>query len=87
MGMRDRTIANVNDCIAALGGPRRAAQFMRVGQSQVSNMLREGHITSGHHLRVYFRLINEGYSVDTVGVFGVGIDGKIERDDVGAFAD
>lgn len=75
--MKDRLISNVHDCISALGGPREAARFMRVGQSQISNMLRDGHITSGHHLRVFFRLTEEGYSVDPVGVFGVQIDGRI----------
>lgn len=70
-------ITNVQECIRALGGPSEAARFLRVGNSQISNMLRDGHITSGHHLRVYFRLLSEGFQVDTVGVFGVEIDGEI----------
>ena len=75
MGMSER-IDSVRACIKALGGPKKAAQFMRVGPTQISNMLRDGAITSGHHMKVYFRLKNAGFELDPAAVFGLDEDGE-----------
>ena len=72
------TITSVSEVIDALGGTSRAAGFMKVGSSAVSNMLNRNVIPSAYHLRVYLRLTDLGYDVDVVAVFGYALPPAIE---------
>lgn len=72
-----KRIDTVQQCIAALGGPDKAAKFMRVGPTQISNMKKDGYITSAHHMRVYFFLESRGYDINTLNVFGIDRSGMI----------
>jgi hypothetical protein len=80
ISLMTRKIDSIERCIDALGGRRAAAAFLRVGYTQVSNMICDGHVTSGHHLRVYLRLKSMGCDVDIPAVFGVDDDGVVPSD-------
>lgn len=60
----NKKLASVRDVIAALGGTGKAADFLEVGPSAVSNMLFDDEIRRAYHNRIRVRLEASGYEID-----------------------
>lgn len=64
-------IRTVDDLVEALGGDTAVAHWLRITQGAVANWKQRGEIPGGWHLRLYARLLAEGWEVDTAAVFGL----------------
>ena len=57
-------VTTVRAVVKALGGTGKAADFLEIVPSAVSNMLKYGEIPRSYHLRIKERLEAWGYEVD-----------------------
>ena len=69
-------MTTTKEVVAALGGPRRTAEWAGVSVPQIYNWLADGAIPRTHHLATYLALTQRGYRVDTAVLFGVDEDGN-----------
>jgi hypothetical protein len=65
-----RTIRTVDDVVDALGGDTEIARWLKITPAGVNHWKTRGEIPGGWHLRVYVRLLDEGFDCDPV-VFGL----------------
>ena len=68
-----KRLRSAREVVEALGGTTEAAKFLRVGPSQVSNMLKRG-IPPNHHKRIELYLDHLGYEIDHERVFGYSLE-------------
>lgn len=65
-----RIIRTVDDVVDALGGDTEIARWLRITPAGVNHWKTRGEIPGGWHMRIYVRLLDEGYDCDPI-VFGL----------------
>lgn len=63
-------ISTVDDVVEALGGDTQVAAWLSISQPAVANWKIRGEIPGGWHLRIYARLLADGFDCDPA-VFGL----------------